>query len=137
MNSSKFIVTEDLPIYKSTLEVSKNIIKFLRDFPKFERVTFSGLLIDNSVKLLRLIKDINKSSLTKREAKMDEFVDALSDLKIKIQLCFDCEALSPKRAGILALGIEDIGKQMSGWKKRTKKDKEEVDNKPSGDEVPF
>ena|GEM_PF-2083199 len=56
-----------------------------------------------------------------REKYLEEFLDSFELLKLEVRLCSDLKLFSIKQHARIALSMDRIGKQITGWLNSTKK----------------
>lgn len=67
---------------------------------------------------MMLIRSIYRATRSERKREsQEEFPDNYEIVKLEIRLCVDMRLISPTQQGRLALLMEQVGKQVTGWKK--------------------
>jgi hypothetical protein len=66
---------------------------------------------------IKLVRSIYRANKTKeREAYLEQFLDEFEVLKLEIRLCKDLRLITIKQQARLALSMETIGRQITGWR---------------------
>jgi hypothetical protein len=66
---------------------------------------------------LTLVRSIYRANKCKnKEAYLEQFLDEFEVLKLEIRLCNDLHLITIKQQAHLALSMETIGRQITGWR---------------------
>jgi len=105
----------ELPVYKDTYQLVIKIFECTKNFSKEYKYTLGADLKKDAMQLLRTIYKINRS-LSKKEL-LEVFLDEFELVKMQIRLCVDLKVMPIRAQAALALMLEQIGKQITGWHK--------------------
>jgi len=104
----------DLKVFKDVYNLILKIFEYTSDFPREYKYTLGQDMKRDGVVLVRSIYRANKSK-TKTEY-LEAFLDDFEVLKLEVRLCVDMKILTIKRQGEVALLMDSIGKQITGWR---------------------
>jgi hypothetical protein len=72
----------------------------------------------DALQLVRILYRANKSAA--KAGHLDRFLDAFEWLKLEIGLCTDMKVLSFKDQTELSVLVDSIGRQVTGWRNKTR-----------------
>jgi hypothetical protein len=104
----------DLPVYRDTYRLILKIFEVTKDFSKEYKYTVGQDMKRDAMQLVRSIYRANKS--TDKKVHLETFLDEFELLKLEIRLCADLKVLSFKKQAELAVLMNSIGKQVTGWR---------------------
>lgn len=104
----------DLKVFKDVYNLILKIFEYTSDFPREYKYTLGQDMKRDGVVLVRSIYRANKSK-TKTEY-LEAFLDDFEVLKLEVRLCVDMRILTIKRQSEIALLMDSIGKQITGWR---------------------
>lgn len=104
----------ELPVYRDTYQLILKIFEFTKDFSKEYKYTLGQDMKRDALQLVRSIYRANKSQ--QKAVYLEEFMDNFELLKLEIRLCIDMRILPIKKQAELSLLMENIGKQITGWR---------------------
>jgi hypothetical protein len=104
----------DLKVFKDVYNLILKIFEYTSDFPREYKYTLGQDMKRDGVILVRSIYRANKSK-TKTEY-LEAFLDDFEVLKLEVRLCVDMRILTIKRQSEIALLMDSIGKQITGWR---------------------
>jgi hypothetical protein len=112
------MISEELPIYKKTLELVDVLLDSSEKFSRFFRYTIGESLVNRSIELLDLIMRINMeySSLEDRISFAENFIREFNMVKTLIRICIEKHEISLNKGGEISMLTESIGKQSTAWK---------------------
>jgi len=103
----------DLNVFK---DVYRSILKMFEDtqgFPREYKYTLGQDMKRDAIVLVRSIYRANKARSKTED--LEAFLDDVEILKLEVRLCADMKILSIKKQAELALLMDGIGKQITGW----------------------
>ena len=103
-----------LPVYRDTYKLILAIFDITKNFPKEYKFTLGEDMKRDSLILVRHIYRANKTYYKKEH--LEDFLDDFEILKLELRLCTDMKILSIKKQSEMSLLMENIGKQITGWK---------------------
>ena len=103
-----------LPVYKDTYDLILKIFEYTKDFSKEYKYTLGVDMKRDALQLVRSIYRANK--IANKELHLEQFLDDFELLKLEIRLCVDMKLLPLKKQAVLALLMDKIGKQITGWR---------------------
>lgn len=112
-------LTESLPVYRDVYKLIRLLFDYSRNFSREYKYTLGQDIKRDSITLVRSIYRANRS-MAKTEY-LEEFLDNFEILKLEIRLCVDMRLFSPGQQAQLALLMEQVGKQVTGWKKSSER----------------
>jgi len=104
----------ELPVYRDVYKLILMIFECTKDFSKEFKYTLGQDMKRDALQLVRNIYRANKSA-NKKEY-LEAFLDDFELLKLEIRLCADMKVLPIKKQAALALLMDTIGKQITGWR---------------------
>ena len=104
----------DLPVYRDVYRLILKIFEYTKEFSREYKYTLGQDLKRDSIVLIRSIYRANKAK-SKTEY-LEKFLDDFEILKLEIRLCVDMKILSIKKQSEIALLMESIRKQITGWR---------------------
>lgn len=111
----------ELPVYKKVYSLILSIFEYTRDFPREYKYTIGQDMKRDALRLVRSIYRANRAQDKKED--LNEFLDNFEMLKLEVRLCADLKILPVKKQVEISLLMNDIGKQITGWKKKYQGDK--------------
>ena len=110
-----------LPIFQSIYDLILEIHKRVDSFPRVHRYSIGEKIKNIGFDLLDLV--IKANSVKNKETYLGEAEDVLEKLKIYIRLCFDLEIMGGNGFEFLVKKMDEIGRQLKGWKEWSLKQK--------------
>ena len=104
----------DLKVFQDVYQLILKVFEFTKDFPREYKFTLGQDMKRDAIVLVRSIYRANKAK-TKTEY-LEQFLDDFEILKLEIRLCVDLKIMSFKKQSEIALLMEGIGKQITGWR---------------------
>ena len=104
----------DLPVFNDTYMFTLKIFEITQHFSREYKFTLGQDMKRDCITLVRAIYRANKNK--EREAYLEQFLDDFEVLKLEIRLCKDLHLITIKQQAQLALYMEKIGKQITGWR---------------------
>jgi four helix bundle protein len=105
---------ENLPVYKSALDLVVYIEKIVRFFSRYHKYTIGSDLRNASRKVLLLVAKANVKQ--DRKTALTEALEKLDELKMLIRVCKEVKAFrSFKSFEFAAKSVIGISKQCEGW----------------------
>ena len=105
----------DLKVFKDVYDLVLMIFTFTKDFPREYKFTLGQDLKRDAIVLVRSIYRANKAK--DKTEYLDNFLDDFELIKLEIRLCVDLKILSIKKQSQLSLLMDNVGKQVTSWKK--------------------
>jgi hypothetical protein len=104
----------DLPVFKDVYILVLKIYEYTKDFPREYKHSVGSDMKRDSIQLVRSIYRANKSK--NKTVYLEEFLDDFELLKFEIRLCVDMKILAVKKQAELSSLMDNIGKQITGWR---------------------
>jgi len=104
----------DLPVFKDTYQLTLKIFELTQHFSREYKFSLGQDMKRDCVTLVRSIYRANKTK--SRTEYLEQFMDEFEVLKLEIRLCKDLRLITTKQQAHLALAMEKIGKQITGWR---------------------
>jgi len=104
----------DLNVFK---DVYRLILKMFEDTQGFPREYKYALGQDMKRDVIVLVRSIYRANKARSKTEdLEAFLDDVEILKLEVRLCADIKILSIKKQAELALLMDGIGKQITGWR---------------------
>ena len=104
----------NLPVFKDTYQLTLKLFELTRDFPREYKFTLGQDMKRNCISLVRSIYRANKCK--DKQAYLENFLDDFEVFKLEVRLCADLHIMSLRRQAELAVHMDSIGKQITGWR---------------------
>jgi hypothetical protein len=104
----------DLPVFKEVYSLTLRIFELTRHFSREYKFTLGQDMKRDCLILVRSIYRANKNK--DRVSYLEQFLDDFEVLKLEIRLCTDLRLFTINQQARLALLMETIGKQITGWR---------------------
>ena len=104
----------DLPVFKDVYKLTLNLFSLTQNFAREYKFTLGQDMKRDCLQLVRSIYRANKTKT--KEEYLEQFLDDFEVLKLEIRLCTDLKIMPIKRQAELALLMDGIGKQITGWR---------------------
>jgi hypothetical protein len=104
----------DLPVFKDVYDLTLRVFELTQHFSREYKFTLGQDMKRDCINLVRSIYRANKTK--EREAYLEQFLDEFEVLKLEIRLCKDLRLITIKQQAMLALSMETIGRQVTGWR---------------------
>ena len=104
----------ELPVFKDVYRLTLLLYTLTQNFTREYKFTLGQEMKRDCLQLVRSIYRANKTR--SKEAYLDQFLDDFELLKLEIRLCVDLKLVSLKHQAEMALLMEGIGKQITGWR---------------------
>lgn len=111
-------LAQNLPIFRTTYELTSVIIDYVGEFPRVHRFTIGDKMVNTSLALFEYIQLANRCGKDKkaRVQYLQQFLLKFEYLKVLIRLCNEKHIISLKQTSRLAILVDSIGKQATGWR---------------------
>lgn len=106
--------SEELPIYRDTLDLLDRLLTMTRDFPKFHRFGMGQRMVDINLDMMALIYRANRSY--EKMQVISELLDNHHMLQMLFRLCVRHHAISESQYASVVPLLDRIGKQGTGWR---------------------
>ena len=104
----------DLKVFQDVYQLILKVFEFTKDFPRECKYTLGQDMKKDAIVLVRSIYRANKAK--NKTEYLEQFLDDFEILKLEIRLCVDLKIMSFKKQSEIALLMEGIGKQITGWR---------------------
>ena len=104
----------DLPVFNDTYKLILKVFDMTSHFSREYKFTLGQDMKRDCITLVRSIYRANKNK--NREFYLEQFLDEFEVLKLEIRLCKDLRLITIKQQAQVALIMEKIGKQITGWR---------------------
>jgi len=104
----------DLKVFKDVYQLILKIFEHTQGFPREYKFTLGQDMKRDGIVLVRNIYRANKAK--DKTEYLEAFLDDFEVLKLEVRLCVDMKILSIKHQAELALLMDGIGKQVTGWR---------------------
>jgi hypothetical protein len=104
----------DLPVFKDVYSLTLRVFELTQHFSREYKFTLGQDMKRDCLVLVRSICRANKNK--DRVSYLEQFLDDFEVLKLEIRLCTDLRLFTINQQARLALSMETIGKQITGWR---------------------
>ncbi len=104
----------DLKVFQDVYQLILKVFEFTKDFPREYKFTLGQDMKRDAIVLVRSIYRANKAK--NKTEYLEQFLDDFEILKLEIRLCVDLKMMSFKKQAEIALLMEGIGRQITGWR---------------------
>lgn len=104
----------NLPVYKDTYQLIMLIYEVTRQFPREYKYSLGQDMKRDAMELVRSIYRANRSLEKKRF--LEEYLEQFELLKLEIRIAHDLRVLGLKNYAEISVLMDNIGKQVTGWK---------------------
>ena len=104
----------DLNVFKDVYRLILKMVEDTQGFPREHKYTLGQDMKRDAIVLVRSICRGNKARSKTED--LEAFLDDVEILKLEVRLCADMKILSIKKQAELALLMDGIGKQITGWR---------------------
>jgi hypothetical protein len=108
----------DLPVFQEVYRLVLLIFRCTKDFPREYKFTLGQDMRRDTIVLVRNLYRANKSTV--KQPHLEQFLDDFELLKFQVRLCRDLGVLGVAMQAEIALLMEGIGKQITGWRNATR-----------------
>ena len=105
---------EHLKVFKDCYDLTLEMVKVSRDFPKMFKYTLGGKIQEDLFAVLSLIQQAN--SAREKEPFQSAGILKMELLKIQIRLAKDLQCFSQDKYLVFIAEVESILRQLEGWK---------------------
>ena len=113
-------MVEKLKIYKATYTLSMKIYDSVPRMERMHKHIIGTRMVDTSLELFTHIVMANKAEEKKERLKyLNDYLVTFEKLRIYIRICKDRKLLQLSPLTDMYLIIEDISRQLAGWRKNT------------------
>ena len=104
----------DLPVFRDVYRLVIKIFECSQDFPREYKYTLGQDIKRDSISLIRSIYRANKAK--EKLLYLESFLDDFELVKFELRLCADLRILSLKKHAEISEILDNIGKQITGWR---------------------
>ena len=105
----------ELPVYKATYDLFLEIFRFTKNFNKEYKYTVGESIKNETLELIMLIYRAN--SKQNRKETIQDAREKVEVIRLYIRLMKDLQQISIKRFVQVNIQLENVSKQLTGWKK--------------------
>ena len=106
--------SEELPVYRDTLDLLDRLITLTVGFPRFFRYGMGQRMVDINLDMLALIYRANR--VYEKQPVISELLDRHHMLQMLFRLCVRKRVISESQYASVVLLLDRIGKQATGWR---------------------
>ena len=106
--------SEDLPIYRDTLDLLDRLLSLTVNFPKFYRYGMGQRMVDINLDMLALIYRANRTY--EKLPVISELLDHHHMLQMLFRLCVRKRVITESQYAWVVVLIDRIGRQGTGWR---------------------
>lgn len=110
------MLTKNLPITREVKKLRNTIIGYTADFPRRFKYTIGDRMINTVLDLNKYIRRANEETNPQNRAYyIRELRYLIEDLEDLTDCCLEHKIISTKQVAQVALFVDSIGKQSTGW----------------------
>lgn len=110
-----------LPVVEHTLSVYKIWYGYRDNFPKKARYTLGDKIDARFLNVLELVSIAAYQTQQEKLVTLDRAVMGVDVLKFLLRVAWELHILDDKKYTTLSEGIQEVGRQLGGWKKGLQK----------------
>lgn len=108
----------ELPVYRDSYNLLIEIYKLTNKFSKDYKYSLGQDMKRDALSLFRNLYRANRA--TDKQSDLENFLDDFELLKMEIRLCVDMRLLPLKKMAEISLLTDDIGRQITAWRNKSK-----------------
>lgn len=112
-------IASETKVYKDMYDLLMRIEDLRVHFSKMYKYDFGNEVFMTGVACCELIQSANMTSGRERLANLDRFIVKFGTLKLLLRIARDRQMISLKESADLVVRLDNIGRQISGWKRHT------------------
>lgn len=113
-------LTEQLPVYRDVYRLILLVFQYTKNFPREYKYTLGQDMKRDAITLVRSIYRANRSA--EKRVWLEEFLDNYEILKLELRLAVDLHLITVKHLAEMSERMEVIGKQVTAWKNKYRRD---------------
>ncbi len=106
--------SEELPIYRDTLDLLDRLLTMTKNFPRFYRFGMGQRMVEMNLDMLSLIYRANRSY--EKQSVISELLDQHHMLQMLFRLCVRQQVITERQYAQVVVLLDRIGKQGTGWR---------------------
>tara|TARA_B110000503_G_C6940021_1_gene326487 strand:- start:319 stop:699 length:381 start_codon:yes stop_codon:yes gene_type:complete len=108
------VLYQDLPVFADVYALTVKVFTVTQEFPREYKFTLGQDMKRDCLVLLRSIYRINKSR--DKAEYLEGFLDDFELLRLQVRLATDMKLMSVGKQADLAVVMDSIGRQITGWR---------------------
>jgi hypothetical protein len=108
------VLYQDLPVFADVYALTVKVFTLTQEFPREYKFTLGQDMKRDCLVLLRSIYRINKSR--DKAEYLEGFLDDFELLRLQVRLATDMKLMSVGKQADLAVVMDSIGRQITGWR---------------------
>jgi len=112
-------IASETKVYKDMYDLLMRIEDLRVHFSKMYKYDFGNEVFMTGVTCCELIQSANMTSGHERLVCLDRFIVKFGTLKLLLRIARDRQMISLKESADLVVRLDNIGRQISGWKRHT------------------
>lgn len=110
-----------LPVVEHTLGIYKTWYSYRDHFPKKARYTLGDKIDARFLNVLELVSIATYQSPAEKLPTLDRAIMGVDVLKFLLRVAWELKILDDKKYTTLSEGIQEVGRQIGGWRKGLQK----------------
>lgn len=110
-----------LPVVEHTLSVYKTWYGYRDNFPKKARYTLGDKIDARFLSVLELVSIATYQDQVEKLPTLTRAIMGVDVLKFLLRVAWELHILDDKKYTVLSEGIQEVGRQIGGWKKGIQK----------------
>lgn len=110
-----------LPVVEHTLNIYKTWYGYRDHFPKKSRYTLGDKIDTRFLNILELVSIAAYQSQEEKLPTLDRAIMGVDVLKFLLRVAWELHILDDKKYTALSGGIQEVGRQIGGWRKGLQK----------------
>ena len=116
--------TNDLPIYKKTVDLCTMLYNMLKSVSRFGQITIGEVAMKRTIELIKYISLANREK-DKREIHLNNFLSDFETLKAELRILYESENNLKKNILNISKLVVEIESDVTKWKNFKVDDKKE------------
>ncbi len=112
-------IASETKVYKDTYDLLMRIEDLRVNFPKMYKYDFGNEIFMTGVACCELIQSANMTKGRERLEYLNKFIVKFGTLKLLLRIAQDRRIIDLKASADLIVRLDNIGRQITGWKNHT------------------
>lgn len=113
------MLSDQLPIYNVTFELTKLLYTYVKNFNRIDRIIIGEKMVNTSMNMLHCILNANSNETIERIKHLNKLKTLIETEKTLFRFCIEKKIFSYRQSSVVTMKLASIGKQLTGWRKST------------------
>lgn len=113
------VLYSELPVYRDSYQLLLDVYRLTSGFTHEYKYSLGQDMKHDALALFRHLYHANRSS--DKVQHLEHFLEDFELLKLELRMCMDLKLLSVKKMAQLSLLMDNIGRQTTAWRNKSKK----------------